>query len=206
MLDKVKTILEERPGKHGEFAENSHATWEIMRAMQHERNWPTMTDQQKHAVYMVAHKLARIVCGDPAEPDHWDDIAGYATLVADRLRKPVVPYDGTDVYSALAVAWHVPREEAKARVQQIMRQQAGQRTEAAATMAKDLSGRPTSALEAFGRSQTLPKASDAPQRPQRPGTGTPEDGSHHADVSAEELAEELRRELEADLGTRQQGV
>jgi hypothetical protein len=199
MLDKVKTILEERPGKHGEFAENSRATWEIMRALQHERNWSTMTDQQKHAVYMVAHKLARIVCGDPAEPDHWDDIAGYATLVADRIRKPVVPYDGTDVYSALAVAWHVPRAEAKARVQQIMRAQTGQRTDSANTMAKDLSGRPVSALEVSGRVQTLPKGSDTPQRPQRPGAGTPEDGGQHADASVDALAEELRRQVEADL-------
>jgi hypothetical protein len=170
-----------------------------MRALQHERNWSTMTDQQKHAVYMVAHKLARIVCGDPAEPDHWDDIAGYATLVADRIRKPVVPYDGTDVYSALAVAWHVPRAEAKARVQQIMRAQTGQRTDAAATMAKDLSGRPVSALEVSGRVQTLPKGSDTPQRPQRPGAGTPEDGGQHADASVDALAEELRRQVEADL-------
>ena len=199
MLDKVKTILEERPSKHGEFTENSRATWEIMRALQGERNWATMSDQHKHSLYMIAHKMARIACGDPAEADHWDDIAGYATLVADRIRNPVTPYDGSHVYSALAVAWGVPHSEAKARVQQIMRQQQGQRSEATATMAKDLSGRPTSALEAFGRSQTLPKATNVPQPPQRPGAGTPEDGGHHADASAEELAEELRRDLEEEI-------
>ncbi len=34
---------------------------------------------------MIAHKLARICNGDPDYGDSWRDIAGYATLVADRL-------------------------------------------------------------------------------------------------------------------------
>jgi hypothetical protein len=197
MLDKVKDILTERPTKHGEFAENSRATWHIVQVLQDERNWPTLSEQQRHALYMMAHKMARIVCGDPAETDHWDDIAGYATLVADRLRKPVVPYDGTDVYSALAVAWRVPRDEAKGRVQAIMYKQAQQRagSDAAATMARDAAeGR-----QASGRVQTPPRPATLPQPPQRPGAGTPEDGGHHAASQVEALADELHRELEAGL-------
>ena len=190
MLDKVTEILNQRQSVHGEFAENSRATWMIMRALQHERNWSTLSDQHRHALYMVAHKMARIVCGDAAEPDQWDDIAGYAKLVADRLRKPVTPYDGSDVYSALAVAWHITRDEAKARVQQIMRDQS-QRSEAAATMARELN----SGRQGIGRTQTLPKAVNAPEPPQRPAVGTPEDGGQHDEASTEALAEELRREL-----------
>jgi hypothetical protein len=34
---------------------------------------------------MILHKIARIVNGDPNWSDSWRDIAGYATLVADRL-------------------------------------------------------------------------------------------------------------------------
>lgn len=34
---------------------------------------------------MIAVKIARILVGDCNHPDHWHDIAGYATLVADRL-------------------------------------------------------------------------------------------------------------------------
>lgn len=34
---------------------------------------------------MIAHKLARIAVGDPDVNDHWDDIAGYATLVSQRM-------------------------------------------------------------------------------------------------------------------------
>jgi hypothetical protein len=35
---------------------------------------------------MIAHKIGRILNGDPDYIDSWDDIAGYAKLVADRLR------------------------------------------------------------------------------------------------------------------------
>ena len=37
-----------------------------------------MGSAQIVALDEIAIKLARIVCGDPSYPDHWDDIAGYA--------------------------------------------------------------------------------------------------------------------------------
>lgn len=42
------------------------------------------TDMQE-ALFMIAHKLGRIINGDPWYADSWVDIAGYAKLVADRL-------------------------------------------------------------------------------------------------------------------------
>jgi hypothetical protein len=44
-----------------------------------------LTDDQWEAMEMIAHKLARIINGDPDYHDNWADIAGYAKLVADRL-------------------------------------------------------------------------------------------------------------------------
>lgn len=40
---------------------------------------------QREALDMNAHKVARILNGDPHYSDSWRDISGYATLVADRL-------------------------------------------------------------------------------------------------------------------------
>jgi hypothetical protein len=40
---------------------------------------------QMEALEMIAHKIARILNGNPDHHDHWHDIAGYATLVAERL-------------------------------------------------------------------------------------------------------------------------
>jgi len=40
---------------------------------------------QREALEMIAHKIARIINGDPNYADSWVDIAGYAKLVSDRL-------------------------------------------------------------------------------------------------------------------------
>jgi hypothetical protein len=40
---------------------------------------------QANALHMICSKLARIANGDPNYADSWRDVAGYATLVADRL-------------------------------------------------------------------------------------------------------------------------
>jgi hypothetical protein len=34
---------------------------------------------------MIAHKIGRILSGNPNYNDHWDDIAGYAKLVSQRI-------------------------------------------------------------------------------------------------------------------------
>jgi len=175
----IDNILLERPSKHGEFTENSRATWEIMRSLQRERNWATLKDEQRHALYMIAHKMARIVAGDPNEHDHWDDIMGYASCVVTRLRKPVKPYDGNDIYSALAVGWNVPIDVARSRVQELLMQRRQESNGAHSRSAE---------LPAEGRLSKLP--GDLPTRRNggenyRP--NTPEDGGHHAAYSEEQF-------------------
>jgi len=44
-----------------------------------------LAPDQFDAMSMICVKLSRIVNGDPDYADNWRDIAGYATLVADRL-------------------------------------------------------------------------------------------------------------------------
>jgi len=46
----------------------------------------TFADDQWEALEMILHKIGRIVNGNPDRVDSWVDIAGYATLVADRLQ------------------------------------------------------------------------------------------------------------------------
>ena len=46
----------------------------------------TFAADQAEALDMIFSKLARILNGDPNYVDSWTDIAGYATLVADRLQ------------------------------------------------------------------------------------------------------------------------
>lgn len=132
-------LIDSRQGTHGEFMENSRATWEIMRVLQAERNWAVLPDNMKHAMYMIAHKMARIVAGNPEERDHWMDIAGYATLVEQRIEKPVAPVDiGSDLYMALAVTWNCSRDEAKKRALAVLHSgKAGAESSAQAQMRAD---------------------------------------------------------------------
>lgn len=46
---------------------------------------PSAQADAVEALEMIAHKIGRILNGDPGYADSWVDIAGYAQLVADRL-------------------------------------------------------------------------------------------------------------------------
>jgi hypothetical protein len=48
-------------------------------------NWGDLTDDKREALEMIAHKIGRILNGDPEYKDSWHDIIGYARLVEDTL-------------------------------------------------------------------------------------------------------------------------
>lgn len=92
MLDREQTTdlnatLVERGGRYGVFRGHAHVTQDIkdiIRLHLNARNKSLAVDQQE-ALDMIAHKIGRIINGDPDYADSWVDIAGYAKLVADRL-------------------------------------------------------------------------------------------------------------------------
>jgi hypothetical protein len=53
--------------------------------MREHPGWQRLACDQREAFEMNAHKVGRILNGDPNWPDSWHDIAGYAQLVANRL-------------------------------------------------------------------------------------------------------------------------
>ncbi len=73
-------VLQERGKRYGEFGEHARITQEIKRTLRSGMSWETCTDGQKEALEMIAHKLGRIVNGDPNYADSWVDIGGYAKL------------------------------------------------------------------------------------------------------------------------------
>jgi hypothetical protein len=80
-------ILEERGNRYGKFsgqAEISQRLKGVVREFEAKRGCDLAPDQRE-ALEMVMHKIARIINGDPNYHDSWADIAGYAKLVADRL-------------------------------------------------------------------------------------------------------------------------
>lgn len=87
-MSDIDVILKERGEKYGKFADHAQVTWrlkEVLAGRLQARSLSLKYDQYE-ALDMICHKLGRIVNGDPDHVDSWDDIAGYAKLVADRLR------------------------------------------------------------------------------------------------------------------------
>lgn len=84
----IEQTLEQRGNVHGEFEENSAVCMSIMRALQASRGWEAMPSYQQVALFYIAGKMSRIVCGDSNFADHWHDITGYAKLVEGLLVVP----------------------------------------------------------------------------------------------------------------------
>ena len=86
METNVNEILKERGSRYGEFSAQAIITQNLKRQMAQSPNWETyLTTDKKEALEMIAHKIGRILNGDPEYKDSWVDIAGYATLIADTL-------------------------------------------------------------------------------------------------------------------------
>lgn len=80
----VENILKERGQRYGDFGENAEISQSLKEIIRGAR--PLMPPQQLEALDLISTKISRIVTGDWSYVDNWDDIAGYATLIANRLR------------------------------------------------------------------------------------------------------------------------
>ena len=83
----ISQILEERGKRYGCFSGHAKITQDIKLCMAASRNWDQLTDSQKEALEMVAHKIGRILNGDPNYLDSWVDIVGYTQLIIDELNE-----------------------------------------------------------------------------------------------------------------------
>lgn len=79
-MSEISKTLKERGGRYGKFVEHARISQNIKRAMRASPNWERLSDSQREALEMVAHKTARILNGDPNYVDSWHDIVGYAAL------------------------------------------------------------------------------------------------------------------------------
>jgi hypothetical protein len=82
----VASILSERGARYGKFSDHALITQELKRVMFDHRSRDALDSDMVEALEMIAHKIGRILNGDPSYADSWIDIAGYAKLVADRLQ------------------------------------------------------------------------------------------------------------------------
>ena len=85
MTTDISETLAERGNRYGSFTRHAAVTQRLKTAMLGSDKWHLLAPDQKEALEMIAHKIGRILNGDPDYHDSWHDIVGYAKLVADRL-------------------------------------------------------------------------------------------------------------------------
>ena len=91
-MSNINNTLEERGTRYGEFPNHAQISQDIQNAIV--KGWlmkgsgedlHDLPAYMLEALTMIAHKIGRIVNGDPYYDDSWRDIAGYATLVVNEL-------------------------------------------------------------------------------------------------------------------------
>lgn len=87
-MQTTTAILVERGERYGKFTDHAAISQDLKSVMigANPVKWGRMAPDQREALEMVQHKVARILNGDADYEDSWRDIAGYAQLVADRLK------------------------------------------------------------------------------------------------------------------------
>ena len=80
----VDAVLSERGARYGKFTDHARIT-QSLKTIIDECDNGKLSWSQRESLDMIAHKIGRILNGDPNYADSWVDIAGYAKLIADEL-------------------------------------------------------------------------------------------------------------------------
>lgn len=85
-MTDINNTLDGREKRYGSFESHSESSQAIKEAIKQHKNWGFLKDYHRESLEMIAHKIARILNGDPDYEDNWHDIAGYATLVEREIQ------------------------------------------------------------------------------------------------------------------------
>lgn len=83
----IQETLNERENTYGDYEKVASMTRSLMASMEYSKNWRELYPFQQEALHMIASKIARILEGDHEYVDSWHDVAGYATLVEQCLKR-----------------------------------------------------------------------------------------------------------------------
>jgi hypothetical protein len=99
-MTNLRDTLATRGKTHGRYNHHAEVTQALKRVIYTYINDDHMnmsdhflSDAMLETLDMTAHKIGRILAGDPNEPDHWRDIAGYNELIVleiERYRGPPI--------------------------------------------------------------------------------------------------------------------
>ena len=83
--ESLHDTLAERGLRYGLFKDHAEIAQAVKEVLWKTPGWQRLAADQKQSLEVIADKIARILNGDPDYDDNWRDIAGYASLVLDRL-------------------------------------------------------------------------------------------------------------------------
>jgi hypothetical protein len=81
----IDETLAERGKRYGEYRDHALITQKLKVVMQTTPGYQRLHAHQRETLDMIAHKIGRILNGDPHYHDSWHDIVGYAKLTADEV-------------------------------------------------------------------------------------------------------------------------
>jgi hypothetical protein len=86
--NQIEKILDKRAEQYGTFVRNADIAIKLKQVIHNAmvREDTQLYPDQLQALDMIVTKIGRILTGNPSHLDSWMDIAGYATLVSDRLQ------------------------------------------------------------------------------------------------------------------------
>lgn len=83
----IEQTLRDREERYGLFYDHAAITQRLKAAMHKAPKWQELDFDKQESLEMIAHKIGRILNGDPDYKDSWHDIAGYAKLVEDSIQE-----------------------------------------------------------------------------------------------------------------------
>jgi uncharacterized protein with PIN domain len=86
IYEVFKVVLRERGDRYGPFENHAKITQQLKDVMRAEPGWDRLTYPQREALEMVAHKIGRMLNGDPTYEDNVVDILGYSDLMLRCMR------------------------------------------------------------------------------------------------------------------------
>lgn len=104
-MPSVEETIKQRFSVHGDYANAATFKDRVISQCTELPNWKKLGPSGRETVRMIVEKLGRIMFGDCGFPDHWHDIAGYATLMErvlesrpgpDRIEIPLTYEEGSN--------------------------------------------------------------------------------------------------------------
>lgn len=87
MVD-VRELLDERAKVYGDFSCIAQRSQLLKTVVSTSTNWDRLSCEHREALEFICNKIARIIEGrDLNYVDSWHDIAGYAMLAVDKIRR-----------------------------------------------------------------------------------------------------------------------